>query len=236
MRQRLTNIESAIRRLTDHCIDNPVAVNVIPITPASTLYSNEAAIVKNAVDKRKNEFCCGRNLFRLLLDTYNFPSCEILRGNLGQPLLPDNFIGSISHDEAVVAGVLMRKGLSIKAIGIDIVGPSSHVGYDLMPSFSSDEEIHRLFTKKTTLSPLKVIFSVKESVIKILSPLLQTYISPQDIILANSRQKILARYKHKPDLLIQAHWSESEGFIVSLATMYSTWRAVESSIRQSKAP
>ena len=117
--------------------------------------------------------------------------------------------------------VLMRKGLSVQAIGIDIVGPSSHIGYDLLPSFSSDEEIHRLFTKKTTLFPLRVIFSVKESVIKILSPLLQTYINPQNIILVSKRQKILARYRHKTDLLVQTHWSESEGFIVSLATMYS---------------
>ena len=70
---------------------------------------------------------------------------------------------------------------------------------------------------------LKVIFAIKESVVKILSPLLQKYLDLQDIILfTNKNRQIVAAYRHDPELIIHVNWSECNGFIISLATMFES--------------
>lgn len=211
-------LESTTKKLASEFISKSVAIKAIPITRSHSQYSSEESIVKNAVEKRRNEFFCGRQLFRSLLETYGFPHCAILRGEFGQPLLPDAFIGSISHNESIVLGILMPKGLSAQAIGIDLIGPSSHIDDNLLPSISSVEEINGLLAKEVAC-PLKVIFSIKESAVKILSPLLQKYIDLQDIILIHNQQQIIAKYRHKPEWVIRTNWAETEGFIVSLAVL-----------------
>ena len=218
LEDNIKNLENSIKKLAMACIAHPVAIKAMPIVTSSTPYGAEELIVKKAVDKRRNEFFCGRHLLRSLLSTYNFPNCAILRGQLGQPLLPDAFIGSISHDESTVAGILIPKGLSIQAVGIDLIGPSSRIGENLMPSISSMEEMNGLFAKEVAC-PLRIIFSIKESVVKILSPLLQKYIDLQDIMLAHNDQQIIATYRHKPEWVMRTNWAETEGFIVSLAVL-----------------
>jgi len=214
----ILSLENTTKKLAGEFIGESVAIKAIPITRSSSQYSTEESIIKNAVEKRRNEFLCGRQLLRLLLGIYGFPRCAILRGQFGQPLLPDAFIGSISHDESTVLGILMPKGLSVQAIGIDLIGTSSHIDDNLMPSISSMEEMNGLLAKEVAC-PLSVIFSIKESVVKILSPLLQKYIDLQDIILIHNQQQIIAKYRHKPEWVIRTNWAETEGFIVSLAVL-----------------
>lgn len=79
------------------------------------LTPGEAQLVERAVPKRVAEFSTGRHLLRKLLDQ----DVEILRRDSRAPLLPDGFVGSLSHDDGIAVGVVAPSAKAA-AVGIDV--------------------------------------------------------------------------------------------------------------------
>ena len=153
------------------------------ISENTTLLGRENEIVRNAVPQREREFSAGRKCARECLASLGVKDFEILRGNLGEPLWPEGLTGSITHH----AGMAFSVSVSNKwgFIGIDIADltdtltePDSILnGSELGISLGCSND-------KTGL----ILFSMKESVIKILSPLLKKYIEFKDIRITVSDQ------------------------------------------------
>lgn len=108
----------------------------------AVLYPEEAALVANAVDKRRREFALGRACARAALAAMGREAMAILRGGDGAPLWPDGVVGSISHTEGYACAVV-APARSFKAIGVDAewIGGVSDT---LLPRLFDDQELARL--------------------------------------------------------------------------------------------
>lgn len=87
----------------------------IDLADEELLWPAEAALVSNAVPKRRAEFATGRALLRSLLGIGD----EILRAANGSPLVPESHVVSLAHDDAVVVAAV-AEATQCAAIGIDV--------------------------------------------------------------------------------------------------------------------
>ena len=81
----------------------------------SSLHGEERSLVERAVWKRRREFATGRRLLRDLLDDER----PIGRRHNGAPMLPDEVVGSLAHDQTFAVAAVSRHA-SIFGIGIDV--------------------------------------------------------------------------------------------------------------------
>lgn len=183
------------------------------ILESTFLLGREKEIVRKAVLKRVNEFSAGRLCARKCLSFFGIEDFEILQGRFGEPLWPDGITGSITHHAGVAFAVCMPVDQGY--IGIDVV--------DLTESLPdpaavlTDIELGTHF-EKNSRHPKLLLFSSKESVIKILSPLLQEYVEFKDIEIKfdgkGARVKFRAQY-----LNIDLSWLRHGRYAVTMAIM-----------------
>ena len=162
------------------------------ILPIITLTAEERKIVRNAVEKRCYEFSAGRRCARKCLGYAGVTNFSLLKGEYGEPVWPHGFTGSITHYSGAAFAVTVPQDQGL--IGIDFVDlseklPCRHLILDLM-------ELDTKFADNLK-NPELLLFSLKESVIKILSPTLQEYIAFTDIkiILGNGVAEMTYREK-----------------------------------------
>lgn len=140
------------------------------------LPEREKEIVKKAIAKRVNEFSAGRLCARKCLSFFGIENFELLQGKFGEPLWPDGFTGSITHHSGIALAVSMP--LDQGYIGIDIVD----LAEDLPNPAAVLNDIELEIGVGEVLQNRELLlFSLKESVIKILSPLLAEYVEFKDI-------------------------------------------------------
>ena len=168
-----------------------------------SLFDSEIDLIKKAVPKRAYEFSAGRVCARECLSYYEVEKFELLRGEFGEPLWPDYYTGSITHHDNVAIAVVAQKKL-IQYIGIDLVSVNESLeNTDLI---TCDDELKLFENSGFNVKPEILIFSVKESVIKICSPLLQEFIDFKEIELSiDSKDQLWASLERvKP--LISLKW------------------------------
>ena len=89
-----------------------------PTVPAPQ--SDEALVLSpNAVPKRRMEFAAGRHAARVALKTLGHSSISVGKGENGQPIWPNNTIGSITHTEDLAIAVAATNE-DFTGIGIDL--------------------------------------------------------------------------------------------------------------------
>ncbi|MDX2506723.1 MAG: 4'-phosphopantetheinyl transferase superfamily protein [Gammaproteobacteria bacterium] len=153
-----------------------VKLSCCRILPIITLTADEEKIVKDAVERRCFEFSAGRRCARKCLGYSGITDFSLLRGEYGEPVWPQGFTGSITHYAGMAFAVSLPRNQGL--IGIDLVDlneklPCPHLILDL-------KELDTKAAVKVN-NPEILLFSLKESVIKILSPALQKYIEFTDI-------------------------------------------------------
>ena len=182
------------------------------IHPIITLTTDEKKIVKDAVEKRCYEFSAGRMCARKCLGYSGISNFSLLKGEYGEPVWPQGFTGSITHYSGVAFAVTLPQSHGL--IGIDFVDLS-----EKLPCPHSILDINELDTKFTDnlKNPELLLFSLKESVIKILSPDLQEYIKFTDIkiILGNGVADITYR-KKKMDINLYWYIYSNYAFTVAV--------------------
>ena len=183
------------------------------ISKSINLLDCEKKIVKNAIPKRVYEFSAGRMCARKSLSFFGVENFPILQGKLGEPLWPENITGSISHHSGMAFAVSMP--LNQGYIGIDIVDLAENLP-DPSAVFS-DIESTAEFGENLKNREL-LLFSLKESVIKILSPLLQEYVEFKDIeiIFDNNVGKVNFRTEY---MNIKLFWLSHGHYAITLAIM-----------------
>lgn len=172
-------------------VGQPVFVSTGSFCVNSSPYEQERAVVQNAVALRQIEFYSGRYYAREALRAAGCMPQMILRAEKGNPLWPQNVCGSITHDQqSVIAAVVPNA--RIKGIGVDLIVDPASVEPHLLSLIGSDIELHYLAQAFSGLPSLALIFGVKESVVKAVSPHIDHYLDLLDIHLSLDGRELVA--------------------------------------------
>ena len=164
------------------------------------LLGRENEIIKKAVPKRVHEFSAGRMCARKCLSFFGVENFEILQGKFGEPLWPDGITGSITHHSGMAFAAIMP--LKQGYIGIDFVDLSENLANPAVVLNDTELEID---IGEGLQNMELLLFSLKESVIKILSPLHQDYIEFRDIEIIYKNKKWRVNFRAKT-LSIELFW------------------------------
>lgn len=158
-------------------VESDILVNPDQLLP------KERSIVQLASSKRKREFATGRILahraMSVLLGTeHQYP---ILRGNGGEPLWPDEVVGSITHcDGYCAAAVALKHQFLSLAIDAEPLAPLED---EVLNRICDDVEIQMIdrLESKGKKFWRAIIFSGKECIFKSQYPTRRNFVDFQDI-------------------------------------------------------
>ncbi|WP_447041793.1 4'-phosphopantetheinyl transferase family protein [Streptomyces sp. DSM 118878] len=153
----------------------------VPVTVEEThddhadavLFPEEAAVVANAVAKRRNEFTTVRHCARTALSRIGVPPAPILPGQRGAPRWPAGVVGSMTHCAGYRAAVVARADQVI-SLGIDAEPgePLRDPGVlDLVADETERAALAALGARQPATPWDRLLFSAKESVYKTWFPL-----------------------------------------------------------------
>jgi len=140
--------------------------------------------LRKAAVRRRAEFLAGRvcaqQALLRLTGTPHMPA----QGEDRMPIWPLGFIGSISHTKGLAAAVVARR-IDYRSLGMDLERPlgDDECTNELIRSIQTPAERERLATLHalTRGEALTLAFSVKESVFKVLYPLVHKFFDFKDV-------------------------------------------------------
>jgi 4'-phosphopantetheinyl transferase EntD len=145
--------------------------------PDTTLFPEEAAIVAEAVDKRRREFTTARRCARSALGGLGMAPVPIPVGERGTPQWPPGTVGSITHCAGYRAAAVARSG-DFVTIGLD-AEPNDPLPDRVLDAVSSVCERARLLDLAAAAPGIcwdRLLFSAKESVYKAWFPLTKRWL------------------------------------------------------------
>jgi 4'-phosphopantetheinyl transferase EntD len=150
--------------------------------PESTMFSNEAAAVANAVGERRREFGTVRYCARKALLQIGVPSVPVLPDVAGAPRWPVGVVGSMTHCPGYRAAVVARSD-QVCGLGID-AEPHAAVPNAALELILRDEERARLRALADGHPDLhwdRIVFCAKEAVYKTWFPLTRRWLDFADV-------------------------------------------------------
>jgi 4'-phosphopantetheinyl transferase EntD len=149
-----------------------VAVDTFIDPPSATLFPEEAALVANAVEKRRLEFTTARWCARRAMAELGRPPAPVLRGERGQPLWPAGLVGSMTHC-AGYRGAVLAPREAFTTIGIDAEPNEPLPGgvFETVTRPGERSRIDDLLREHPSVRWDRLLFSAKESIYKSWFPL-----------------------------------------------------------------
>ncbi|MET8152666.1 4'-phosphopantetheinyl transferase [Actinoplanes sp. NPDC049668] len=149
--------------------------------PDAEIFPAEAALITNAVAKRRSEFTTVRHCARLALAELGVPPAPILPGVRGAPIWPAGIVGSMTHCVGYRGAAVARADV-VRGVGVDaeVDGPLPEGVLDLVSSEREREHLGQLAREHPTVSWERLLFSAKESVYKVWSPLTGEWLGFED--------------------------------------------------------
>lgn len=149
--------------------------------PEIAIFPQEAAIVANAVEKRRREFTTGRNCALRAVSSLGVTPSPILPGEGGAPRWPAGVVGSITHCAGyrTAAAALVSR---MRTIGVD-AEPNEELPNGVLDVVSTPVErarIRALAAQEPQVSWDRLLFSAKESVYKAWFPLTRRWLGFED--------------------------------------------------------
>jgi len=159
------------------------SVSVRMIDGSCSSLPAEENYIRSAASDRREEFLTGRWCARDALSKLGVPASPILVGCRREPLWPHGVVGSITHGAGLAAVVVGRVD-HWRGIGIDIL-EFKNAALLLRDAdgliASEQEEIQMKVVTPQGLDARVLLFSAKESVIKVISALLQRLVDFMEI-------------------------------------------------------
>ena len=160
--------------------------------PVSQFNRNRWKGIQSNLKKRQKEFFTARWCARKCLNILGFDGHQpILIGKNGEPLWPEGVTGSISHSKGIfcASAALSSNYLSL---GIDIEPIRNKISDDAFDLIVNDNETDWLSRIHDNIDFFRLlVFSAKESLYKLLFPLIQKkyYFNTVSIFIAPSKQQ-----------------------------------------------
>ena len=145
------------------------------------LFPEEAEQVKRAVDRRVREYVSARQCARRALKEIGGPMVAVPRGPRGNPTWPTGVVGSLTHCDGYRAAAVARTA-QIVAVGIDaeISAPLPDGVLDSVTSRSERDHLAALGSAIPDIPWDRLLFSAKESLYKVWSPLTARWLGFED--------------------------------------------------------
>ncbi|MFE7778362.1 4'-phosphopantetheinyl transferase [Streptomyces sp. NPDC057445] len=141
-----------------------VVVECFGDPPEAELYPEEAALVRNAVEKRRKEFTTVRYCARQALRRLGLPAGPVLPDLHGAPRWPAQVVGSLTHCEGYRAAALAY-GTDLTMLGID-AEPHEPLPVGVLEVIARPAERIWIRSAPPGLHWDRLLFSAKESVYK----------------------------------------------------------------------
>jgi len=161
---------------------------------------------------RRREYIAGRTALRLALASARPAAAEppaILSDDRGAPLLPDGWVGSISHKGAFAAALVAPAG-------------AGHIGVDLERAQPSRHDIGRriLTAREQAALPdrdlaVTLRFAIKEAIYKALDPYVRRYVGFTEVELDLTGDAVTVTTELP--FAIEASWREHAGHWLATA-------------------
>ena len=150
---------------------------------ADALSENELEIARQYGAKRFSDFCTGRYCMRQCTAPLGF-SGDILIGERGMPLLPDNITASLSHSKKICGAIAGDKSKFL-SLGIDIES-CGRVKRDMWYLLFTKKEIDflELHNEEQIQFLATAFFSLKEAFYKLQYPLTGTFLDFPEVEVA----------------------------------------------------
>jgi 4'-phosphopantetheinyl transferase EntD len=158
-----------------------VAVDTFTDPPGAALFPEEETFVRQAVEKRRQEFTTARWCARQAMAQLGHPPAAVLRGERGRPVWPAGLVGSITHC-AGYRGAVLAPRESFTTIGID-AEPDEPLPDGVFEAITRPDErsrIDRLLREHPSVRWDRLLFSAKESVYKAWFPLTSRWLDFED--------------------------------------------------------
>jgi 4'-phosphopantetheinyl transferase EntD len=140
---------------------------------ADDLFPGERCVIAAACESRRREFATGRWCARRLLAEMGVAGNEIGRGGNNEPVWPKGICGSITHTKGaccVIASFLTQ----YSSVGIDIEQASRQISEPARRMFLNKDENDWIDARpRISENVYLTIFSIKESIYKMLFPLVK---------------------------------------------------------------
>jgi 4'-phosphopantetheinyl transferase EntD len=184
------------------------------------LFAQEAALIENAVEKRRREFATARACAHTALQRLGLPAAAIVNGERGEPLWPNGVVGSITHCEGY-RGCALAHASAIVTIGID-AEQNAPLPDGVLGEIARPEELSWLGELSRTVPAVhwdRLLFSAKESVYKAWFPLAKRWLGFEDAVVridSRSERVGTASGRFSARLLVDGSWGEA-GMLTSLS-------------------
>lgn len=144
-------------------------------------YPEEAALVRHAVAKRRNEFAAGRRAAHAALERLNVPPAPLLTKPDRSAAWPDGIVGSISHTGSLAISVAAPQG-ALLSVGVDLEGESA-LDRDLLAMVCVPEELTVLDVWSAAIAhdAGKLVFSAKEAFYKAYHAITGVFLDYRDV-------------------------------------------------------
>ena len=162
----------------------------------AVLYPEERKYIANAILKRQEEFATGQWCARQTLKKIGLKPAPLLRRKYNEPLWPKSICGSITHtaNAACAVAAYTEQYLSL---GIDIEKNDRKISGEAFHFITNEDE--RKWLKQ--IEDKKLFFCIKESIFKLISPLVQSRFPLADICLLPFNAKGCFSYRLKNNLI-----------------------------------
>jgi 4'-phosphopantetheinyl transferase EntD len=165
------------------CFGHGAGISVRRIDGTCPYLPEEAAWIESAPKGRREEFLTGRWCAQQALRQLGLQPSPVGVGPQHQPLWPPGIVGSITHAAGIATVVVARAGNCI-GIGIDLLenADATRALRDAAGLIASeDEEEEARVAASGLVDARALVFSVKESAIKAISPTLRRFLDFREI-------------------------------------------------------
>lgn len=189
-----------------------VMLELGPLDHTTSPYAAETGLMSRATAKRQREFYSGRHFARKAMERAGAAPCGLGRGDLGNPLWPAGYLGSITHGQHWAAAIAVKND-RIVGLGIDLLEHPEDVTSDLSDVIVSEAENAMLSQQFPTFPPTGLAFSLKESVVKAVSVSCGRFLELLEIRLTHSHGTLTAQVSGIPNAVHCRHYPTPLGLV-----------------------
>jgi 4'-phosphopantetheinyl transferase EntD len=195
---------------------------------AGALFPGEEAAIRTAGPWRRAEFTAGRLCARAAMALLGVPATSILPGPAGQPQWPTGVTGSITHCAGYLASAVALT-TDVAAIGID-AEPDVRLPVGLIETVAAPRE-QAWIRQCTATGPAvcwdRLLFSAKESVVKLWYPLTGQWLGFHDVAVRPATTGTFdvclppgpgRGLDDRPGSQMTGHWLACDGRIITAIT------------------
>lgn len=196
-----------------------VGISIAEIDESRPLWPTELTYVVQAVPERRVEFSTGRHCARQALRQLGLPYQAIPVGTWREPLWPQGVIGSITHEREICIALALFKR-PYQGVGIDLMRKHLTDENDLSAWILTSQEKSQL-AACSLVNHTSLVFSIKESVIKVVSSMAGRFIDLREIQVLHLHDNVFTAQCTGYEGKITGHW-------VAVADLWLTAAKIDS--------